>query len=197
MKNFFNVTAPEGIDDQELDDLNHLITLARSNETLPHEISRMRDYLARFPDLAQQLGDLSGFSLQNIASHAAADLLTRESIQSTARELKQRLARPGDTLLEQFAIDQCVHAHMLHYTIELRYVNAHSTNLTAAQSLYWEKRLDTSQKRLLRALDNLARLRRFALPPIQINIAESRPNISTTPPRSPLLLDAAHEDSDS
>lgn len=194
MKKSYNVTAPAGIDDRELDELNHLIALTQSDETLPDQVSRVREYLVRFPDLAQQLGDIAGFSLQNISAYAATDILTRESIQASAEQFKRQLSRPGDTPLEKFAIDQCVHAHLLHYTIELRYIDAHSHDAAPDRSLYWEQRLDNSQKRYLRALNNLARLRRFAIPPIQINIAESQTNISapasSAPPSDPLLLDA-------
>lgn len=195
MKKLYDITAPEGIAEKELEELNHLVALAQNHQLLPEHVDRTRHYLARFPDLAQQLGDISGFSLQSIAAYAAGDLITRESIQASAQEFKRQLARPGDTPLEKFAVDQCVHAHILHYTIELRYINAHSQIATTQRSLYWEQRLTNSQKRYLRALDNLARLRRFAIPPIQINIAENQTNISAASPPSasstdPFLLDA-------
>lgn len=175
-----SLIASDGIDQTELDELNQLITRAQTHAAAPHEIARIRDFLIRFPQLTQQLGDLSGFSLRRIIAYAAADIFTHEAIQASAQELKRELARPADTPLEKFAVDQCVNAHVLHYTIELRYINAHAQGISSERSLYWEQRLNHSQKRYLRALDNLARLRRFALPPIQINIAETRTNISTS-----------------
>lgn len=173
-----SLTVPEDIQQHELDELNQLITRAQTHAATPNDIARMRDFLVRFPQLARHLGDLSGFSLRSIAAHAAADPITREAIQVSAQTLKRDLSRPGDTPLEKFAIDQCVNAHVLHYTIELRYIQVHNEGATPERSLYWERRLNNSQKRYLRALDNLARLRRFALPSIQINIAETQTNIS-------------------
>lgn len=178
MKKIYDLTAPDGIDPQELDEFNQLVTIARDDATESDQLARMRDYLIRFPDLASQLGDIAGFSLQSLSTYAAGDTITQESIRASAAEFKRQLARPGDSPLEKFAIDQCVHAHLLHYTIELRYLDAHTQPSGTERSLYWEQRLTISQKRYMRALNNLARLRRFALPPIQINIAESQTNIS-------------------
>ena len=39
---------------------------------------------------------------------------------------------------------------------------------------YWDKRFSPAQRRYLRAIENLARVRRTALPVLHVNIAEKQ-----------------------
>jgi hypothetical protein len=62
----------------------------------------------------------------------------------------------------------------LHYAVtEHHYthrVNADSATYTSLN--YWEKRLDRAQHRYLKAVEMLARVRRLAVPMVQINVAQ-------------------------
>jgi hypothetical protein len=100
-----------------------------------------------------------------------------------AEDMRQSLARQEDTALEKLLIEQCVSNYIQHYAAEARYAMEPRVGGSGAE-YFWEARLSASQRRFLRSIETLARIRRAAAPPVQINIAETQTNISasaTTP----------------
>jgi hypothetical protein len=61
------------------------------------------------------------------------------------------------------------------HVYEARYANAEG--LTLRQAEFHERRIDAAQSRFLTAVKTLARIRKLALPALQVNIGESQVNV--------------------
>ena len=62
--------------------------------------------------------------------------------------------------------------------IEQQYSGVQAGNMTLPQGDYWERRLSAAQRRYLRAVETLARVRRLRVPALQVNIGEKQVNIA-------------------
>jgi hypothetical protein len=60
--------------------------------------------------------------------------------------------------------------------VERRYSDILGESVTLAVGDFWERRLTMAQRRYLRALETLARVRRLALPAVQVNIGAQQVN---------------------
>lgn len=87
-------------------------------------------------------------------------------------ELGYRPASP----LERLLIDAVVLSWLRYLELERRYSSVMAGSVTLTVGDFWEKRLTAAQRRYLRAIDALARVRRLALPSIQVNIAAQQVN---------------------
>lgn len=151
----------------------------------PEDVKELQRLLKEYPDLWKFAGDLAEEAQERMIKNASPQALFRESVKHSAVLLRKKLTQKTDTFLELMVIQQCITAHIQHYIIELQYQNAHyADHLTLEQGMYWEKRLSASQRRYLRVLETLARVRRLAKPPMQINIGENQTNIAANSTRS-------------
>ena len=81
--------------------------------------------------------------------------------------------------LERILID-----HVALCWLRLNYTEHRYTNLVYQKSIpvndanYWERRLSSTQKRYLTAVEMLAKIKRLRLPAMQVNIADKQVNIA-------------------
>lgn len=169
----------------EIETMRQLIEKTETQNPEPSDLLELRAFLEQTPELWRAIGSYATDAQNALVSYASSQPIVQESIRLTAAELYQSLLLPTDTALEKLAISQVVAAHILHTTIQSRYINAAQNRTSLIAADFWERRLDSSLRRYLRALEALARLRRLALPPVQINIAHTQTNLTpgaSTPP---------------
>jgi hypothetical protein len=136
------------------------------------DIAKFRELLRQHPDLWRQGGDLFVH-----AQNAVADSLFKkqrgvaESIKYGVNRLRDELG--GSTPIERILVDQVVLCK-LHLDVRmLQYSREPGRTIQDADFL--ERRLNSLQKRFLRAVEMLARVRRMMhLPGIQINVGEQQ-----------------------
>ena len=78
--------------------------------------------------------------------------------------------------LEQHLIDHVIACYLRLWVAERDYSAIHKNQHTLTLGMFWEKRLTMLQRRYLRAVEMLARVRRVKLPNVQINIANEGAN---------------------
>ena len=162
----------------ERNDLLTLLSRADTEEPSEADLSELRQYLNRFPELRHQVGSLAAIASDRLITLTTTRPFVYQAIVHVAQDLRHKLTRPGDTAVEHLIIEQCIIAHMLHYTLHMQYLELTGDPDTPLQDLaFWEKRLTVSQHRFLRALESLARVRNLAIPLMQINIAKEQTNI--------------------
>jgi hypothetical protein len=91
-------------------------------------------------------------------------------------QMPRDLALPTDGPLEQLLVQQVVLCWMRYGQVEYTYTTKMSSATTFQQLRYWEQRLNAAQRRYLRAVETLARVRKLQLPAMQINIASQQVN---------------------
>lgn len=175
-------TALENFSRDQLVEFNDLLN--RTNKATPHpdDVRALRQVLAQTPALWQELGNLAAHALKRVAEFGMPQVLGHESILLTTAELRRSLTLPSDTALEGLLIQECLTASLLHSAMQMRYISAQENSLDPNQAIAWETRLSSSQRRLMRVAESLARLRNLSHPLMQINIAQHQTNIATTAP---------------
>jgi hypothetical protein len=87
------------------------------------------------------------------------------------------LTRPDDGALEYLLIQQVALCWLkLAYTEWQHKHYLTNGNTTIVQANFWEHRLSSAQRRFLRAVETLARVRRLQLPAVQVNIGAQQVN---------------------
>jgi len=153
------------------EDLKRLLDAVDTKKPDPHAVAELRSYLQAMPDLCVALGDTT-LHLQNrlvdrIAPHPVNQIALRQ--QTTA--VRDGLGRQGAPQLEQLLIDHAVLCWLRLQDVELSYSSAMDRSLSLDQADYWDRHLSAAQRRYLRALETLARVRRLLNPTLQVNIA--------------------------
>jgi hypothetical protein len=148
----------------------------KSPTLVPFALQRLDRALKKFPDAYKTFGNLAEMARTQITMSVNQDPITGSSIRIVSDELRQQLTLPTDTPLEHLIVEQCINAFMLHYLVEIKYARFGLTSETNV----WDTRLQSSQKRFLRAVEALARIRQLALPVMQINIGETQTNIANS-----------------
>lgn len=151
----------------------------RANKEKPTKEDRaeLKRLLADVPGVWIIAGDL----MENTAHKLIIDLKATYSIQASLevgwKQMQIDMAHAGDGALEKMLIQQVALCWLkLAYTE--RHHEHYLTNggTTITQADFWERRLSGAQRRYLRAVETLARVRRLQLPAVQVNIAEKQVN---------------------
>lgn len=105
------------------------------------------------------------------------------SLKANYEGKRREIARPQDGPLEATLVEHVALCWLRLQMMEQRYTRATRESMSLALGDYWERKLSSAQRRYLRAAETLARIRRLALPVMQVNVAEKQVNIAGAGPR--------------
>ena len=151
----------------------------RANVEKPTKQDRAElDRLLRdFPQLWDLCGDMMAQAAHRMFDSMQATYTARATFKTAWVELPKTLARPTDGKLEGMLIQ-----HAVLCWLQLSYVEHHYAHyLTSGETTikhcdFWERRLSATQRRYLRAIETLARVRRLQVPAVQVNIGAQQVN---------------------
>jgi hypothetical protein len=141
------------------------------------DLAALRKSLIKYPAICAKMGDQASQVRRRLIKDVyKLDPIGNEMLHAEVENLRQALGYKDSPALEQVCIDQIVNAYLFHYGQENHFAGAlGGAGLSLDQGKFWEYRLTSSQKRLLRAIEMLARVRKLtgqAAPgALQINIA--------------------------
>jgi hypothetical protein len=142
--------------------VSDLIKRTNKENPKPEDREALRRALRDSPKLWRFAGDMTRRALDQIATECAASIFVRESILHGLSEMRCELGYESAPPLERILIEQVLICWLrlnllekLHWTKTLE---SHSTET----GLYWDRRLSTAQRRLTRATESLAKVRRLA-----------------------------------
>jgi hypothetical protein len=153
--------------------------VAQVDQKKPPEgaVKALRQFLNDNPGIWRNIGDLAEQANLAMIQDMKASPAQKETMKHGLWALERDLAQPGDGELEKLIIRQITGCWLrlsyVEYTLSNGTVNS---AFNMAQGAYWEKRASTAQRRYLRAIETLARVRRLRLPAMQINIGEQQVN---------------------
>ena len=140
-------------------------------------VKALRQFLTDNPDIWRNAGDLAAQANLNMVEAMLATPAVKESIKFGLSVLEKDLTQPGDGELERLIIRQIAGCWLRLSYVEYVYGrNTAEGNFNMAQGAYWEKRVSAAQRRYLRAIETLARVRRLQLPTVQVNIGAQQVN---------------------
>lgn len=87
--------------------------------------------------------------------------IEREAIKLRLVEVEKELSAPGDGAMEKLLISHVALCWLRLMMIEREYTIVMNQSITLTLGAYWEKRLNATQKRFIRATENLMRVRKL------------------------------------
>jgi len=152
----------------EIEDYSEVIDRAEQGDR--SVLPRLREILEHYPDIADELGDLTKMARFALRSRCRSDgLLLGEALEAREASLSAEIAGPNPTILERLLSDQVVLCWQHLRYLEIKYGQAQSYTLREGE--YFERCLDRAQRRYLSAIKTLAQVRKLGLPALQVNIA--------------------------
>jgi hypothetical protein len=158
--------------------LDLLQTYLPSEHPPPEVITAVRKLFAEVPFIWKVVGDMAVQAQHRLIERYTSQPLVQEAIDAGIKSLGHELGRKEAPVLEKLLIDQVLTCWINVYDVQQRYANAHAESITLTLGEYWERRLTAAQRRYLRACETLARVRRLAVPPLQVNIGDQQINVA-------------------
>jgi hypothetical protein len=109
-----------------------------------------------------------------IAQRGFSDMTSATMALETYKGKVRALSRPTDTELERSLVEHVALCLLRLQVIELAFPQRGNLALLD----FWNKNLAAAQRRFLNACTTLARVRRLALPVVQVNIGDKQMNIA-------------------
>jgi hypothetical protein len=154
-------------------DFESVIKATSRDNPSREDVTELKKYLNETPQLWTVAGDITKFVQDQLIDRVSGTELIRQSVSKGIDVLRDELDYQDASRLEQLLIDQVVLCWLRLRDIEWRYTQVTSESIPISSADYWERRLNASQRRYLRACETLARVRKIIrrTPALQINIA--------------------------
>ena len=158
--------------------LTQVIRAADKEKPTAEAKAELDKILRESPGVWRAAGDVMEHAARSlIADAGGGSYALRRSLSAGWEQMQHDMARPADGELERLLIQQVALSWLkLAYT---EYQHTHCLtrgDTTIKAGDFWERRLSAAQRRHLRAVETLARVRRLQLPAVQVNIAEQKVN---------------------
>jgi len=158
----------------EFSEINALFQRVDKEKPKHEDVEKLREVLTKYPPLSQIGGDLVKQVERQLIEHALPTQQgARISIERYCEYQRNELGFETATPLERSLIAHVVLCWLRLYVTELRYESRMEENLSLPQGAYWEKKLSANQRRYLRSVETLARIRKLSIN-VQINMAHQQ-----------------------
>ena len=128
----------------------------------PAALAQLRQYLTKTPELAGYVGNLAGQAMTQVLGNAYPQRSgTRLCVETFLATMRDELDYDRASAVERSLIEHVALCWLRLYICELRYEQNMQESLTLAQGEYWEKKLSANQRRYLRSVETLARVKRL------------------------------------
>lgn len=142
-------------------DMMALIARVDKGDPAPDDVRALAKELTDKPQLCRSIGNVQNNIFSEVLKDSAGSNFVRDCIQRYVEEMKAELGYASSTFVEKMLIDEIIMRWLRLQSIEKYHKDVTSQNHTADQGLYVEKRLDMSQKRFLKSIDTLAKVRKM------------------------------------
>lgn len=158
-------------------ELRALVAQVDKKKPAAADVRALRAFFDEHPGIWRITGDLAEQANLNMIETMQAPKSMKASLMVGLNEMAAELTQPGDGALEKLIIGQIVGCWLRLSFVEYTYGRGTAEgNFTIPQGAYWEKRVSSAQRRYLRAIESLARVRRLRLPTMQVNIGAQQVN---------------------
>lgn len=144
------------------------------------DIQVFREELERVPELWRALGDMCRQAEYHMIEAINVPRSSQESLPVGMDTVRRDLGLPAATPLERMLIEQIALCWLRLSIAELQHADhTMSGSIGISQADYWDRALSATQRRYLRAIESLARVRRLLHPnAVQVNIGAQQVNVA-------------------
>lgn len=147
------------------DELFEILKATNKEKPARADVQRLETYLVKHPKDVVKLGDLANQAMTAVIDHAFGQPSVSLPVAHYMARMRIDMRWDNSGIIERSLIDHVILCWLRLYTTELRYERNMEEGLTLAQGEYWEKKLSANQRRYLRAVETLARVRRLMKDP--------------------------------
>lgn len=163
------------------------LTEAANNAKAPKEVrQKLQDALGNHVVPHDDPGTMAFYALNSIFI-SIGNTLIEEVTRSAVETLKASLGYDSSPMLERLLIENICVAWVINDQATIAYQHNTGGGKTYKQELHAERRLTSAQRRYLRAIDALGKIRKLKLPSLQINIASVQAAINNTTNNKPSM----------
>ena len=158
-----------------------LQVLERTNKANPkaEDVAALKEALRANPGLWRQIGDLARTAQGELVDQLSTTALARETYLHALEELRQGLGYEAAPVLERLLIEEVALMWLHYYKTQRAYVRATQDSIPIVQGDFWERKVNAAQRRYLRAVEALGRVRKLTgRGALQINIAGQQVNVA-------------------
>lgn len=151
-------------DKKEFDEITALVKKTDKENPKPEDVKALQ---IAFQDtkgkvLAHFVGNLQNQIFLNILDQTAKhSVFLKESTKEYIEEMKAELGYQHSTFIEMMLIDEIILRWLRLQNVESQHNHYTSGEHTLTSGIYWDKRLDSAQKRYLRSVETLAKVRKM------------------------------------
>ncbi len=158
-------------------DLYDVLAPTQKEKPTKEAIQAVRRYWRDHPEAWREVGDMAKharevFIEDKFRVSAGFSETVRAAVAGVMHDLGYETAPP----IERMVIEEIGLSWLHHYVSQWELTA--SSGVTMRQQEMWERRNVQLQRRYLRALETLARIRRMKLPAVQVNIGQNQVNIA-------------------
>ena len=147
------------------------------------ELAEVRTILRNKRGAWKWLGDLCEQIRLHAIERYRGNTAAHESIQTGLNQMRDELGFARASATERLVIEQILTCWAQCSVVGNRLEQVSAGPHSLSEGLYWERRYNGAQTRLVRSIEVLARLRKLELPTLQVNIGEKQVNVAGTPVR--------------
>jgi hypothetical protein len=160
------------------DEITSLLKRCDTEDPAPEDVQALRRHLQESPHAWRVYGDLANAITEEMIRGIQTSALGKESVVVWRLKTRNELGYKEAPPLEKMLIDHLMLCWLRLQMAEHVYTGCTKEGGTLNQGLFWEKRLSAVQRRYLRAVETLARIRKLALPVLQVNIGDKQVNVA-------------------
>lgn len=149
---------------------------ANEKSPRPEVLAFARAALNKYPRMWHLIGDLSIQARYKIIKNYSAGPIVEDAMQKGFHQTRNDLGYDGASPMEQMLIDQVALCWLQMYAVQWFYEGTMQSSVTLRLGEYWEKRLTATQKRYLRAIETLAKVRKMGPSVLMLNVAQQQIN---------------------
>jgi len=158
------------------DELRALLKRCDGKRPKAEDLAVLRQVLA-LPDMWRAY-DLADQAAERVIGTMEGSAFVKEAMRANYDGKRRELSLPTDGPLERSLVEHVALCWMRLQVEEQYYTRKGTISRTVAQGDYDDRHLAAAQRRYLRAVETLARVRRLRLPALQVNIAEKQVNVA-------------------
>ena len=143
----------------EFEDLQALIKATDKENPKPEDLSAMQKYLDG-NDALVQVNSISQKAFERAVEISSSSALIREMFNRQIKEKQKDLGIETATPIEKILIDQVVLCWFRLNNMEILHASKTHEGHSTETGLYWEKRLNSAQRRLLKATETLTKVQK-------------------------------------
>ena len=145
---------------------------ADSKEATPEDGQHLLALLKKHPGALGFTVDMAAAAISLVIRQMQTSEANRAIMREKLDQLRNSLCGQEASATEHLLIDQVVICYLRMNLTEQYYQNVMTDGCSLASASYWESKLSAVQRRYLRAIETLARVRKLmGIPMVQINIA--------------------------